>query len=328
MKDILHYKWKYFLSFIFKYFYSLSNNSEVDVCFVTHTSTKGWILDAKCKRLARYMKLRTMVYYSSKFRRLPKARGYFFAHFKYYAKAVRYNPKVLRSKTMVLFTHPNWSKAYSPEHVGYILNKAGKIICLNSRIVKELIKLGIQREKLVVYHMASDPEMFTWHKRGNGCVGICMAYYKRKNPDLLLSIIKGMPNTEFILIGIGWDQYNNYQELISQNNFKYYDNIPYEEYPGLYHKMDVFLSTSDVEGGPVPLLEAMLSNVIPVVSDTGWARDIIEHGKNGYIFPVSENSDRVIKLIRQAFACKEDVRHYVIQHNWENYSQKLEEFFG
>ena len=54
-------------------------------------------------------------------------------------------------------------------------------------------------------------------------------------------------------------------------------------YPDLYSKMDVFVSPSILEGGPVPILESMMSNCVPVASKTGFCPDIINHGQNGFL---------------------------------------------
>ena len=207
--------------------------------------------------------------------------------------------------------------------MAYVLNFADKVICLNSAVYNELASLGVLKNKLEIYHMASDPELFLPKIRtGNGCVGFCMNYLERKNPELVIAIIKGMPSKEFILIGPNWKKYSRFKEIENLPNFAYYD-VPYEEYPELYHKMDVFVSTSYLEGGPVPLLEAMLSNVVPVVSNTGFARDLIIHGKNGFLFETNEEAGTVIDLINKAFDLRESVREYALPHSLVNYGKRI-----
>jgi glycosyltransferase involved in cell wall biosynthesis len=137
-----------------------------------------------------------------------------------------------------------------------------------------------------------------------------------------------MPDKEFILVGRDWCKYNRFDELLSLPNFKYFDNIPYEKYPDLYREMDVFVSPSHLEGGPVPLLEAMLCNVVPVVTRTGFGPDLVEHGKNGYLFKSTDNVQYVIQLIRQAFVIKTNIRPYAETHSWQNYGRKIGELFA
>ena len=110
----------------------------------------------------------------------------------------------------------------------------------------------------------------------------------------------------------------------SSDNFTYHEDRPYEEYPSLYREMDVFVSPSFLEGGPVPLLEAMLSNIVPVASNTGFCPDLIEVGKNGFLFdPYKDTSEYVAGLIRQALQLSGDIRQYAVPHSWENYGEEI-----
>ncbi|MEJ2347278.1 MAG: glycosyltransferase, partial [Gammaproteobacteria bacterium] len=243
------------------------------VCFVTHKKTIDWILSAKCRKLSAEMDSATEVVYTKDFRNLPHRQYYFFAHYKYFASSLRRNPHIWKSRKAVLFTHPSITRSMGFDHIAWVLNKADIVICLNRDIVKTLIKSGVDEAKIIIQHMAADPDMFQPHIRGTGKVGFCMAYYPRKNPDLLFEIVRRMPDEEFLLIGRDWHEYQKYSELMAMPNLTYYDNVSYERYPELYDQIDILVSTSYLEGGPVPLLEAMLSNMIPVVSNTGFCSD-------------------------------------------------------
>lgn len=325
--DFTEFKWKYLLSMVISKMLPQKPPPN-RVIFITEEGTKGWILDAKAKRLSANFHGDSDVLYSETFKKIPDAKGYFFLHFKYFLKAIRYNPRILHRKCVVMFTHPNWNKHYTIKHVIYILNKANFVVCLNSAIKDELISFGLESDKIKVFHMASNTQFFSPKIRdGKGAVGFCMAYYPRKNPDLMLEIVKGMPHRNFILVGRHWEQYPSFQELISLPNFTYYDNIPYEEYPALYHKMDVFVSTSHNEGGPVPILEAMLSNVVPVASRTGFCPDLIENGVNGFLFNSNTGAYEVIQLIEKAFAFQINVREKAEPHSWERYGKLVSELF-
>lgn len=326
MKENIFRKLPYLISFFLSNFTRLPEKS-TGVCFVTHKSTKGWILDTNCKRLSAPMSVKTTVHYSSMFRNLPKTYGYFFMHYKYLARAMKYNPVLWKSKVVVMFTHPAWSRKYPEEHIVDLLNKVDNVVCMNTSAADDLRRAGVKNEKLRVFHLASDPEMFTSHQRrskGPFTVGLSMGYYERKNPDLLFDIVKKMPDVRFILLGVGWEKFSSFEEMSLLENFCYYGNLEYDRYPSMYHEMDVFLSTSLLEGGPVPLLEAMLSNVVPVVSNTGFSGDIVKHGTNGFLFDVNENADVVCGLIRHAFEMKENVRKYVTNYNWNTYAAEIE----
>lgn len=327
MKDFFEFKWKFILYRLLSVFKKTTKTDKF--LFVCQTGAKEWILGAKARRLSKFFTGESEEFYSHKFKSIPKAQGYFFLHQKYFAKALRYNPFLRKAKVFVMFTHPEWNKYYSKKQAKYTLGFASKIICLNKKMADDLVEIGIAREKLEVFHLASNPEFFSARTVSKtNTVGFCCYYYERKNPELVFKLIKQMPDVNFILVGQNWENYPKYDELMSFPNFKYYNKVEYEDYPGLYQKMDVFVSPSYLEGGPVPLLEAMLSNVVPVASDTGFCPDLIEHGKNGFLFdPYRNSSEEVEGMVRKAFEIEYNVREDVVKHSWVEYGKKIYSLF-
>ncbi len=257
----LLYKWKYLIAILQSKFIKNKSNSELKtITYVAREADKDWIFGAKVRRLAKFSKLDASTYFHDRLRDLPDSDGYFFVFHQYFYRAIRHNPKILNKKNIVMFTHPNWTFSFSQSHVIWCLNKADKVICLNSSVQQELIAAGLQADKTELIHIASNPDFFYPHERTTGSVGFCSAYGDRKNPEMVYNLVKHMPERQFYMIGRYWDQYEKYEELISFPNFTYFENEDYEKYPHLYNKIDIFISPSTLEGGPVPVLEAMLSN--------------------------------------------------------------------
>jgi glycosyltransferase involved in cell wall biosynthesis len=200
--------------------------------------------------------------------------------------------------------------------------KATKVIfaCESNRQI--WLERGLAEDKTRVILGGADPDLFISHERGNGVVGLSSAFYERKNPDIILDVVKLMRHREFVLIGRNWNQYANFEELRAQANFTY-TSAPYRDYPEIYSSFDVFLSMSTLEGGPIPLVEAMMSNAVPVASRTGFAPDLIRHGRNGYIFDLDATPEEIAKLIESAFNLPGDVRTTVAQYNWNNFSAEI-----
>ncbi|GAA4270868.1 glycosyltransferase family 4 protein [Aquimarina gracilis] len=322
------HKWKYLIAIFRSKFYKKSNNEKVDkVVYVAREKDKDWIFGAKVRRLSRYSALNAKPYYHNKLRNLPEADGYYYIYQNYFCRCIRSTPNILNKKNVVMFTHPSWSKKYSKTHVVWCLNKADYVICLNSAIKTYLIEIGVRPEILKVMHIATSSSFFYTHNRGQGGVGFCSNFGPRKNPDLIFDLVKNMPNRSFYLIGRNWQDYNQFNELSKLSNFTYYDNVPYESYPDLYEKIDVFVSPSLLEGGPVPVLEAMMSNCVPVASKTGFCPDIITHGENGFLFDTTANYKEVVALIEKAFLIKADVRETVLPYTWESCSKKIDDLF-
>ena len=92
--------------------------------------------------------------------------------------------------------------------------------------------------------------------------------------------------------------------------------------------MDVFVSPASLEGGPIPLIETMMCNVVPVASRTGFAPDLITHGKNRFLFDVGSSAEQVRVLIEEAFKSQEDIRATVEHLSWQRFSERIQRTLG
>ena len=77
---------------------------------------------------------------------------------------------------------------------------------------------------------------------------------------------------------------------------------------------------SSLEGGPIPLIEAMMGNAVAVASRTGFAPDLIRHGENGFIFDLDASPAAIAEMIEAAFLLEADVRAGVEQYDWDHFS--------
>ena len=324
----LLFKWKYLIAILHSKFLKKNKKSVfTSITYVAREADKNWIFGAKVRRLAKFSDLNSNTYFHNRLRDLPDSDGYFFVFHQYFYRAIRHNPKILNRKNIVMFTHPNWTFSFSESNVIWCLNKADKVICLNSKVQRELIAAGLDAKKTSLIHIASDPDFFYKHERKTGDVGFCSAFGERKNPDLVYQLVKNMPERKFHLIGRYWENYERYDEMKNMANFTYYNNKSYDTYPNLYSKIDIFISPSVLEGGPVPVLEAMLSNCFPIASKTGFCPDVISDGKNGFLFDIDAEYSEVIKLIKLADSKTIDVRQTALEYSWKNCSQKIDKLF-
>ncbi|MFN2215707.1 MAG: glycosyltransferase [Anaerolineales bacterium] len=62
-------------------------------------------------------------------------------------------------------------------------------------------------------------------------------------------------------------------------------HIPYEDLPDYYHRADLFISPSHVDGSSVSLMEALACGLPCLVSDIPANKEWITDGINGWIFP-------------------------------------------
>lgn len=305
------------------------SSSTYDIVFVSPEA--GWILDGICKEIDRYYQGKTKFVYSTE--SLPYAKAYFFAHYSLLKPAILNNPYIIGSKKLVWYTHPR-DVGYSTEELIYFLNKSTKVLATNSYNEKLLLSMGLKPKKVMTLLGGANPHLFTGiretSKGKRKCVGFCLGfrghehYRERKNYDLIIALVKALQEEfDVLILGKNWEQYERFEEIFSLPNFRYVE-APYSEYPKWYQQMDIFISASRLEGGPIPLIEAMMCNVFPVVSNTGFAPDIIRHGENGFLFDVDASVETVSELIQQGMKMNVDVRKTVEHLSWKNFSLEVQ----
>lgn len=292
-----------------------------DWTFVTPRQSKGWILDAICREIGARTSGTWQVCYNPK-APLPPSRNYFFSHYWNYLDRLKTQPDILNANVFVWYTHPREIPYTTEERIAG-LNRCTQVISACSLFKDMLIGEGLHPSKLRVVLGAADPKLFKPHKRtGAGAVGLSSAYYERKNPDIVRDLVKQMPHRQFVLIGKGWEEYADFATLKSLPNFRYV-TASYAEYPALYASMDIFVSAAALEGGPIPLIEAMMCNVVPVASRTGFAPDVIAHEKNGFLFDVGAPAEVIAPLIDKAYALSNDVRQTVEIFSWRTFAREI-----
>lgn len=296
----------------------------LEVAFITAPlHAQGWILDAICREIAQRMP-NSVIRMCPAGAELPLARRYFFSHYMYYIQALSPLSPIYRGRSFVFATHLEPSKhGIDNDMLARLLDGSDGVICMNLALSRELAALGVASDKLSVEVGAADPRLYQPHTRQpDGKVGFCSAFYERKSPDLILEIVRRLPHRKFILLGRSWQKYKRFTELLSLPNFEYVET-DYTDYPRYYAQMSVFVSASDLEGGPIPLLEAMMSNAVPVASNTGFAPDIINHGRNGFLFAVGATAEAVCPLIEESFALTCDVRDTVRHCSWDDFAKRV-----
>lgn len=303
-------------------------------CFVLSNAHRGWILEKIASVIAQSVANPRFVYLSSTARveEIPEAGSYFFMHHQLLCNALLAVPGIWNAAIHCFYTHPSESYFVHPDHVPLFLNEIEHTIVQNSQTKASLCESGADPQRLSVVLGGADPTVFAGHTRGRGKLGFVSGYYERKNPAMLLELAKAMPQERFLLLGpsaeeithgaIYWPNAPIFGALMSQENIEYRE-ARYEDYPKHFADIDVFLMLSKLEGGPIPLLEAMMSNCVPVATDTGFAADLIAHGDNGYLAAIDATVETFVALIRQARANEVEVRETVTRYTWDSYGAAI-----
>jgi len=291
----------------------------IDHVFILDPAWRGWILEGICREIAERSPGRHHFHYSTS--DVPAARSYFIAHQSLVAPVLSNNPCVWRGRRVGFFTHPSEILISQGQFI-YALNQLHGMLFMCHEFRDRLVAEGLERSKTDVVFAGADPARFTPHRRGGGVVGLSMAYYPRKNPERLIELVALLAPLPVLLIGRNWSEYPAFDRLRSQPNFEYVE-APYSDYPRHYARMDVFVSLAQVEGGPIPLIEAMMSNAVPVASRTGFAPDLIRHGDNGFLFDVDASAETIATLVRSAFDSTADIRRSVTHLTWDRFAQHV-----
>lgn len=288
-----------------------------DLALVLAPENRGWILDRICSEIASQAPDRSAVHVWDG--TIPRCDSVFFSHYSLFVRA-RDQGLLRGQRSLVFLTHPP-DRLRARVRLAQSLNDADCVISMSSLQLRRLRRLGLR----TAHHIAipgADPDLFKGHRRLNGVVGFCSAYYERKEPSRILNIVRALPNERFVLVGRGWEDWNDWPSLSGLPNLEYV-NARYEDYPAQYSRMDVFVSASSEEGGPIPLLEAMMSNVVPVATDTGFASDLIKTGENGLLVPIHASTRRFVRAIQHAREFDADIRSSVQDRTWRRFTDDV-----
>ncbi len=313
--------YSYFLSFL-SFFDRDKEFNKNSLTFVLGPNAGGWILEAICRELMVRMSFNSTIFSGPD--SLPNSEHYFFSHYSLFLHHLNLKPSLITKKCYVFFTHTNPELTKLEKKGLGALRFCHTVFIMNSKSSQVLSEYGVAEDRLVLAVGAADPEMFTDKNVERRYIGLSQAFYERKNPELILELIKSCPELEFLILGRNWNLWTKFDDLISLKNVRL-ESPKYTEYPAYYNQMKVFLSLSKIEGGPIPLIESMFCNTVPVVTNTGFASDVIKDGYNGFLLPVEINDVQKIKaIIFKALESDFKTRESVLQYSWDNLSALIE----
>jgi glycosyltransferase involved in cell wall biosynthesis len=198
------------------------------------------------------------------------------------------------------------------------LNKAHKVYFYCKQDAENLALNGLKKEKIVIANCAVDNDCVLDNKeiREQKTIILASKFGPRKGAELLPGIVKKLPDWNFIVMGRGWGNFLKQEKLLNVPNFTYvqFNKKNRSKY---FSKAKIFLSLSNLEGGPVPLIESMALGVIPISTGTGFAPEFVKDGTNGYLLPLNPDPDFVVSKILSVDKLSESPEFSVALLTWD-----------
>lgn len=179
---------------------------------------------------------------------------------------------------------------------------------------------GIPDEKTNLLHNGVDTDIFKPDKQVAKESGFRIGFFGAKPPDestdrkgvsLLLEaaqyIKKHGLSPEFIIVGHGWKDLVIHLKNIGFTVY-YFVNAEWDDLPHLYNKLDLYLITSRLEGGPLTLLEAGACQIPIISTPVGLALEVLSDPECGKLLTSFDG-------IEIAQAIMEDMRNPIQAHD-------------
>jgi glycosyltransferase involved in cell wall biosynthesis len=154
-------------------------------------------------------------------------------------------------------------------------------------------------------------------------IGMVGRLIYQKNPLMFFKVAslihKDFPDIKFELLGAGYQDYLSKEAecFIKENKMELYCSIRTwgtnkDEMKEFYESLAIFILTSNFEGLPYSLLEAMSKGIPCVVTEADGNRDVIKDYDNGFIVPIND-ANLMAQKISLLLSDKELYRQIAIQ---------------
>lgn len=288
-----------------------------DLVVVVAPQNRGWVLDGLWQDVATLLPHDVAFHYGTGIP--PQSRAYVFTHYSLFLQQRR-RLRRPRCRNIVFYTHESWPRLTDPG-VAESLSRASHILAMSSNGEQELRAAGV-RSPITATPPGVDPTAFSPTPRGRQRwdVGFSSALYSRKRPEMILEISRIASDLSISVLGRSWSEWHRFDEFVNLPNVDYLE-ADFMNYPTWYRQLRSFASISEVEGGPMPLLEALLCDVPVTATQTGFAEDIVVDGVNGHLVSVAADANTFLHAVRQTLRLGTGSRQTVLQHSLPAYAE-------
>ncbi|ATZ61206.2 MAG: GDP-mannose-dependent alpha-(1-6)-phosphatidylinositol monomannoside mannosyltransferase [candidate division WS2 bacterium] len=228
-----------------------------------------------------------------------------------------------------------------------VRNRAAAIIAPSASIKEYLLDYGVNEEKVHWIPSGVDLETFSPNpssmlreKLGLGDEKIILSIARLhllKGLHYLIqaygTVARNFPNTRLVILGKG-PQEKELRDMAKQLNIEkkvsfLTEHVPHEKISQLYNSADIFAFPSVVEPFGMANLEAMACGKPTVSSDTGGMRDMVLHGKTGFLFKVGDVKgieDALMAMLSDEKKTEEmglESRKRALEYDWRKIARQI-----
>ena len=232
------------------------------------------------------------------------------------------------------------------------LNYADKIIAVSHSVKAEYIKMGINKNKIVVIPNGTNLKKFKPMDKNiareklnidtDKKIILFIGYLRfRKGVNYLIDAIPKIikvHDAQFVIIGEGDMKKKLIQQAINLKVDKYIKFIeprPHDEIPMWLNASDFLILPTLAEGRPNVVLESMACEKTIIASNVDGVPELINGGETGILIPpkdVNAISENIIKLLKDddlvnKMGKNAKKRLLEMDLTWENYSKSVKDLY-
>ncbi len=136
-----------------------------------------------------------------------------------------------------------------------------------------------------------------------------------KRLEWLLDVVRRLPDTDAVVVGGYTEEHYGdryYRQLLATYGdvgarTHFIGEVPWDHVPSYLAASDVFVYPSPWEGSPNAVIEAMAAGVPVVVSDIAAHREIIEHGRTGFLASDPESMARFVDTLAKDSRLRQEI---------------------